>query len=240
MKAAFYRSSTCDPWWWPKETCGPGTQSLNEVSGRRHEVESTMDIPGEQDVQFKIFTHLIIPVYFLSLQVLLFRFFPWTDCYISALVIKTLVLVFSGCDPHWPSAQNQGLIHTFARSFLLSPLPEVKWSEVAQSCPTLCNLLDCSLQHSSVHGIIQARVGGHFLLQRIFPTQGSNLGLPHCRQMLYHLSHQESPPLPDHILNWDIIRILGAKPGFSKRPVVVVQSLSHVRLLATPKWTALH
>jgi len=35
----------------------------------------------------------------------------------------------------------------------------------------------------------------HFLLQGIFPTQGSNPGLPHCRQMLYHLSHQGSPPL---------------------------------------------
>ena len=34
------------------------------------------------------------------------------------------------------------------------------------------------------------RVGCHFLLQGIFPAQGSNLGLPHCRQMLYHLSHQ--------------------------------------------------
>ena len=33
-------------------------------------------------------------------------------------------------------------------------------------------------------------VGCHFLLQGIFPTQGSNLGLPNCRQMLYHLSHQ--------------------------------------------------
>ena len=32
-------------------------------------------------------------------------------------------------------------------------------------------------------------VGCHFLLQGIFPTQGSNLGLPHCRQTLYHLSH---------------------------------------------------
>ena len=32
-----------------------------------------------------------------------------------------------------------------------------------------------------------------FLLQRIFPTQGSNLGLPCCRPMLYHLSHQGSP-----------------------------------------------
>ena len=29
-----------------------------------------------------------------------------------------------------------------------------------------------------------------FLLQEIFPTQGSNPGLPHCRQTLYHLSHQ--------------------------------------------------
>ena len=32
----------------------------------------------------------------------------------------------------------------------------------------------------------------HALLQRIFPTQESNLGLPHCSQMLYHLSHQGS------------------------------------------------
>ena len=35
-------------------------------------------------------------------------------------------------------------------------------------------------------------VGCYFLLQRIFPTQGSKPGLPHCRQMLYHLSHQGS------------------------------------------------
>ena len=33
-------------------------------------------------------------------------------------------------------------------------------------------------------------VSCHFLLQWIFPTQGSNLGLPHCRQTLYRLSHQ--------------------------------------------------
>ena len=32
----------------------------------------------------------------------------------------------------------------------------------------------------------------HFLLQGIFPTQGLNPGLPHCRQMLYRLSHQGS------------------------------------------------
>ena len=66
-------------------------------------------------------------------------------------------------------------------------------SEVAQSCPTLCDPMDCSLQRSSVHEIFTGKstgAGCHFLLQRIFPTQGSNLGLSHCRQMLYHLSHQ--------------------------------------------------
>ena len=35
--------------------------------------------------------------------------------------------------------------------------------------------------------------GLHFILQGIFPTQGLNPGLPHCRQMLYPLSHQGSP-----------------------------------------------
>ena len=33
---------------------------------------------------------------------------------------------------------------------------------------------------------------GHGILQGIFPTQGSNPGLPHCRQILYQLSHKGS------------------------------------------------
>ena len=33
-------------------------------------------------------------------------------------------------------------------------------------------------------------VGSHFLLQGICPTRGLNLGLLHCRQIVYHLSHQ--------------------------------------------------
>ena len=36
-------------------------------------------------------------------------------------------------------------------------------------------------------------VGCHALLQGIFPTQGLNPGLPHCRQILYFLSTQEAP-----------------------------------------------
>ena len=60
---------------------------------------------------------------------------------------------------------------------------------VVQSCPTLCDPIACSLPGSSVHGMLQARitgVGSHSLLWRIFPTQRSNPGLLHCRQILYH------------------------------------------------------
>ena len=70
---------------------------------------------------------------------------------------------------------------------------KISESDVAQSCPTLCNPTGCSLPHSAVHGIFpgkSTRVGCQFLLQRIFPIQGSNAGFLHCRQMLYCLSHQ--------------------------------------------------
>ena len=38
-------------------------------------------------------------------------------------------------------------------------------------------------------------VGSFSLLQGIFPTQGSKPDLPHCRQILYQLSHRESPKM---------------------------------------------
>ena len=38
-----------------------------------------------------------------------------------------------------------------------------------------------------------AAVDSHSLLQGIFLAQALNLGLPHCREILHHLSHQGSP-----------------------------------------------
>ena len=70
----------------------------------------------------------------------------------------------------------------------------IKWKwklKVSQSHPILCDLMDYT-----VHGILQARIlewVNCSLLQGIFPTQGSNTGLLHCRQILYPLSHQGSP-----------------------------------------------
>ena len=49
------------------------------------------------------------------------------------------------------------------------------------------------------HGTLQARIlECAAFLQEIFPTQGSNPGLPHYRQNLYQLNHQGSP----RILEW--------------------------------------
>ena len=56
--------------------------------------------------------------------------------------------------------------------------------------------MDRSLPGSSVPGDSPGKnigLGCHALLQGIFPTQGSNPGLPHCRQILYSLGHQGSP-----------------------------------------------
>ena len=88
-----------------------------------------------------------------------------------------------------------------------------------QLCLTLCDPKDCSSPDSSVHGDSPGKnteVGCHFLFQKslrphglysswnshevgslsllqgIVPTQGSNPGLPHCRWILYQLSHKGS------------------------------------------------
>ena len=62
---------------------------------------------------------------------------------------------------------------------------------VFQSCPTLCNPMDYSPPGSSVHGILQA-----YWSQLSFPSpgvlrdpEGWNPCLPHCKQILYHLTH---------------------------------------------------
>ena len=76
-----------------------------------------------------------------------------------------------------------------ATSSVLCPpvsfLPKVCESVIAQSCPALCNLMACSPLGFSVRGVSQTRIQDP-LLQGIFLTQGSNLGLLHCRQILYH------------------------------------------------------
>ena len=69
---------------------------------------------------------------------------------------------------------------------------KAKESEVAQSCPTLCDLWTAACQTPLSMGFPgkNTGVGYHFLLQRIFLTQGSNLSLLHWQVDSSPLSHQ--------------------------------------------------
>jgi len=68
--------------------------------------------------------------------------------------------------------------------------PEVK---VAQLCLTLQTHGSTKLLCPWNSPGKNTGVGTHSLLQGIFQTLGLNLGLLHCRQILYHMSHQGSP-----------------------------------------------
>ena len=88
--------------------------------------------------------------------------------------------------------------------------------KVSQSCPTLCDPMSCSPSNSPGQN---TGVGSVSLLQEIFPTQGSNPSIPHCRWILYQLSYKVS----QRILEWVAIpspanlpypRIKPGSPGF--------------------------
>ena len=84
------------------------------------------------------------------------------------------------------------LVHTL--SSLAVFLCEVKWSRsVVSDSLRPQGLWPTTLLRPWDFPGKRTGVGCHFLLQRIFLTQGSKPGLPHCRQTLYHLSHQGSP-----------------------------------------------
>ena len=97
--------------------------------------------------------------------------------------------------------QLKYLNQKFLKDFIQASIYKTCAFLVAQLCSTLCDPIDCSPPGSSVHGGSPGKntwVGCHALLQRIFPTPWPNTGLPHCMQILYHLSHQRNP----RILEW--------------------------------------
>ena len=96
--------------------------------------------------------------------------------------------------------------YTYLFSYLFLPglaahMCILKKVSVPQLCPTLCNPMNCSLPGFFVLVDSPGKntgVGCHALLQGILPTQGLNLGLLHCRQIIYHLE----PPGKTHAFYW--------------------------------------
>ena len=78
-------------------------------------------------------------------------------------------------------------------------------------------------------------VGSLSLLQGIFPTQGSNPGLPHCRWILYQLSHKGSP----RILEWAAFPFSrgSSRPrNLTRSPALQADSLSTELSGKPPVW----
>ena len=68
--------------------------------------------------------------------------------------------------------------------FLLQCMKVKSESEVAQSCPTRSNSMDCSLRGSSVHGIFQARVleWGAIAFSEVHKYSVSNIQIHKCKK----------------------------------------------------------
>ena len=84
---------------------------------------------------------------------------------------------------------NQGLLHC---RWILNQLScqGSSWSSESEGHSVVSESLPPHGLHSPWNSPGQnTGVGSLSLLQQIFPTQGSNPGLPHCRQVLYCLSH---------------------------------------------------
>ena len=93
-----------------------------------------------------------------------------------------------------------------------------------QSCPNLCDPVDCSPSGSSVHRILQARIlECHSLLQGIFRTQRWKPGLLHCRQIFTIWATREAPKHTHyHVQNRQLMGSCfvtqGAQPGALWQP----------------------
>ena len=92
---------------------------------------------------------------------------------------------------------------------------------------TLCDTKDCSPPGSSAHGILQARilewVAIPFSKGSSWPRDETWF-LPHCRKILYHLHHQESPKPSRTNTKKDVLIITGdwnAKVGSQELPRVI-------------------
>ena len=99
---------------------------------------------------------------------------------------------FRGMPAHFSdSAQTEACYHMLSRP---QPPPDPL---LLQRLPRPSSLLDKTQLHSRCAACQVCRRPG----QRIFPTQGSNPGLQHSRQILYQLSHQGSPANNANYLN---------------------------------------
>ena len=114
---------------------------------------------------------------------------------LQARILEWVAISFSTVssqprDPGFPHCRWIIYHLSYQRSPINGNWKKVK-VKVAQLCLTICD-------HMGSFSGQNTGVGSLLLFQGIFPTQGSNPGLPHCKQILFQLSHKGSP----RILEW--------------------------------------
>ena len=154
---------------------------------------------------------------------------------------ETLVMVLK---------KGENLVHTNIHSYSV----QMTICLVTQLCPTLCNHMDCNpVKLLCPWGFFKQEFWSGFpaLLQGIFPIQGSNPGLPHCRWILYSLSHQGSLQMTIYIYKYATHKVKIClqcwRPWFDscvrkihsrRERLLLLSRFSRVWLCATPETAA--
>ena len=168
--------------------------------------------------QFQLNSNPCVKFFFINLEKM-----SWASRYLFAHTCVYIVfLVGKGCfcsyplyrgAPHltllsWPKRMAQYLREKKYVS-VRNTVEQGASVLVAQSCLSLWDPVDYSLCPRDSPGK-NTGVGCHSVLQGIFPTQGWNPGLPHCRQILYCLGHQGRARSRRV---WNLLYRLGQEPG---------------------------
>ena len=155
-----------------------------------HKTEGKAGWPGLWEVSSTVKNSTVSSVSFLPLK--------WLSSAHFSCLFLCFILKFPEHESWWlslnspPSLAQVDLLTAFPRP------PVILRSESESRLVVSDSLWPHGL--SSFWNSLGKNTGGGSLsfLQGIFPTQGSNPGLPHCRQILYQLSHKGSP----RILEW--------------------------------------
>ena len=144
--------------------------------------------------KIKIHIYIYIYIYIICPKNFIFRNFS-LDIFPFVLIERCVCVCVCVCVYIHTHTYMDEIRIFIAVLFVIAKAGNILLCLLAQSCLTLCDPKECSPPGSSIHGDSPGKntgVGCHALFQGIFPTQGWNSGLLHCRWIHYHLSHQGS------------------------------------------------
>ena len=110
-------------------------------------------------------------------------------------------------------------------------------------CVWIAQLCLCNPMAMEVHGIFPGKntgMGSHFLLQKLFLTQGSNPGLLHCRQILHRLRHQGSPTVCISVFQTPLLIRFCFQPRLLACGILVSWSRVETRPSTVRAWSPNH